>query len=228
MVTDNGVGIFNKIRQELGLTDQRHAILELAKGKVTTDPRRHTGEGIFFTSRAVEQFGISAGRLYFGHLRDTENWLMDNTDEDEIGTTVTLLIDPNTKQSLQAVFDRYTADDDDYGFTKTVVPVSLLRYGVENLVSRSQAKRLLVRFERFKEVVLDFDGVDTIGQAFADEVFRVFKQAHPQVNVRWINGSPEVDRMILRAISNVDQSQLELPNIMQSHSSGSTRTESEH
>lgn len=210
VVADNGIGIFKKLQTEFQLADERQAVLELAKGKVTTDPRRHTGEGIFFTSRAVEQFGILAGNLYFGHLRDTEDWLLENTDEEATGTSVDLLIDPNTERSLQAVFARYTAAEDEYGFTKTVVPVSLLRYGIENLVSRSQAKRLLARFDRFKEVVLDFEGVEVIGHAFADEIFRVFRNAHPDVNIRWMRANPEVERMILRAYTNVDQAQLEL------------------
>ena len=46
-VFDNGIGIFNKITRDLGLEDHRHAILELSKGKLTTDPEHHTGEGIF-------------------------------------------------------------------------------------------------------------------------------------------------------------------------------------
>ncbi len=36
-----------------------------------------------------------------------------------------------------------------------------------------------MRFERFQTVVLDFTGVEEIGQDFADEVFRVFQRAHP-------------------------------------------------
>ncbi|HKU28433.1 MAG TPA: ATP-binding protein, partial [Candidatus Sulfotelmatobacter sp.] len=51
VVSDDGVGIFKKIQSELGLLDERHAIFELSKGKLTTDPRNHSGEGIFFTSR---------------------------------------------------------------------------------------------------------------------------------------------------------------------------------
>ena len=35
-----------------------------------------------------------------------------------------------------------------------------------------------VGLERFREVVLDFAGVDAIGQGFADEVFRVWARAH--------------------------------------------------
>ena len=47
LVADEGEGIFVKIQRALGLHDPREAILELAKGKLTTAPERHTGEGIF-------------------------------------------------------------------------------------------------------------------------------------------------------------------------------------
>jgi hypothetical protein len=46
-VSDNGIGIFRKIAAALDLPDDRLALLELSKGKFTTDPKRHTGEGIF-------------------------------------------------------------------------------------------------------------------------------------------------------------------------------------
>jgi hypothetical protein len=74
-----------------------------------------------------------------------------------------------------------------------------MQYGDDNLISRSQAKRLLERFDRFKIVVLDFSGVALIGQAFADEVFRVFKAKHPDVKLIPMNVSPGVQRMISRA-----------------------------
>src|SRR5689334_16304502 len=50
-IRDQGIGIFHKIATTLHLEDERHAVLELSKGKLTTDPKRHSGEGIFFTSR---------------------------------------------------------------------------------------------------------------------------------------------------------------------------------
>jgi signal transduction histidine kinase len=46
-VADDGEGIFLKIQRALGLYDAREAILELAKGKLTTAPQNHSGEGIF-------------------------------------------------------------------------------------------------------------------------------------------------------------------------------------
>ena len=75
------------------------------------------------------------------------------------------------------------------------------RYGTDKLVSRSQAKRVLARVELFKTVVFDFKGVDYIGQAFSDEIFRVFANAHPDIKLLPIHANSEVKRMIARARS---------------------------
>lgn len=87
-VTDNGVGIFNKIQKELGLEDHLHAILELAKGKLTTDPARHTGEGIFFTSRMFDNLVITSGTLRFVHLKGGEDLLLEKPKHDVPGTHI--------------------------------------------------------------------------------------------------------------------------------------------
>jgi len=102
-------------------------------------------------------------------------------------------------RALKEVFDQYASGSGDYGFSRSHIPVFLARYGDENLVSRSQAKRLLNRLERFKEIVFDFQGVGLIGQAFADEIFRVFQNEHPEANLTWINASADVNQMIRRA-----------------------------
>jgi hypothetical protein len=79
--------------------------------------------------------------------------------------------------------------------------VALARAEGEKLISRSQAKRILARVERFREVVLDFEGIDSIGPAFADEMFRVFASRHPQVSMLPIRANPDVSRMIARALT---------------------------
>jgi hypothetical protein len=76
--------------------------------------------------------------------------------------------------------------------------VKLAQYGNDKLVSRSQAKRLLARVELFKTVLFDFEGVEMIGPAFADEIFRVFVGIHSEINVFPINTNPEIDRIISR------------------------------
>ncbi|GAB1406836.1 STAS-like domain-containing protein [Thermomonas brevis] len=200
-VGDDGIGIFRKITRALDLPDERLALLELSKGKLTTDPARHSGEGIFFTSRAFDRFQIQAGGLYFDHdHRHDDDWL-DELDAQPAGagTAVYMEIARNSTRQIGAVFDEFSSGPDDYDFARTVVPVRLARVDDENLVSRSQAKRLLQRVDRFRIVVLDFAEVSRIGQAFADEIFRVFANAHPEVELQAVHAVPVVQQMIRRA-----------------------------
>lgn len=200
-VYDNGIGIFKKIQNELDLLDERHSVLELAKGKLTTDPDRHTGEGIFFTSRMFDDFQILSGGTYFSHkYGENEDWILER-DIFNSGTAVWMRLNNHTSRTSKNIFGKFTSGDD-YGFNKTVVPVRLAQYGDDKLVSRSQAKRLIARFERFKVVILDFEGVESIGQAFADEIYRVFQKAHPEIELAEVNASKMVRDMILRARSN--------------------------
>lgn len=197
---DDGIGIFKKIQMELKLLDERHAILELAKGKLTTDPDNHTGEGIFFTSRMFDDFEILSGGTYFFHkFQEKEDWILER-DRFSSGTAVWMKLNNHTARTTKKVFDSFTSDDD-FGFTKTVVPVRLAQYGDDKLVSRSQAKRLLARVDRFKTVLFDFQGVDSIGLAFADEVFRVFALKHPEIELMPTNANSVVKRAIHRAKS---------------------------
>ncbi len=199
-ITDDGFGIFRRIQKILNLNDERHAVLELSKGKLTTDPANHTGEGIFFSSRMFDEYAILSGGVYFTHeYNKPEDWIIERNTPSS-GTTVFMQLSNNSARKIKAIFDEY-AGGDEYSFEKTVVPVSLARYGNESLVSRSQAKRLLARIDRFKIVIFDFDGIAQIGQAFADEVFRVFKNQHPDIQIYFIKTSRAVEDMIVRAIS---------------------------
>ena len=198
LVIDDGIGIFEKIAKAMNLPDRRLAILELSKGKFTTDPKKHSGEGIFFTSRMFDQFQIEANDLHYDHdVRDGHDWSLE-IERPDTGTLLYMSIPLDSQRTTREIFDKYSGGDD-YGFEKTVVPVRLAKIGNENLVSRSQAKRLVARFEGFKTVLLDFTGIDDIGQAFADEVFRVFGMSHPSVELIPISATPAVQQMIHRA-----------------------------
>jgi len=210
-VYDDGVGIFRKIKEELHLEDERHAVLELAKGKLTTDPEHHTGEGIFFTSRMMDDFEILSGDIYFSHeFGKEEDWILER-DRPDTGTSVFMGLANRSERTDQEVFDRFASGEEDYGFTKTVVPVRLARHGAEKLVSRSQAKRLLARVDRFRTVILDFRDVDSIGRAFADEIFRVFERNNPGIALTTINTVPEVERMIAVARQNGEKGAVATP-----------------
>jgi hypothetical protein len=200
-IHDDGVGIFRKIQLALSLLDPRHSVLELAKGKFTTDPDNHSGQGIFFTSRAFDGFQILDEGVYFHHdFGDEEDWILESDEEEEArGTSVFLRLHNHTARTIKSIFDQYSSDEaNDFAFTKTVVPVRLAQYGDDNLVSRSQAKRLLARVDRFRTVMLDFTGVESIGQAFADEIFRVFRRQHPEMTLLELHATPEVASMIAR------------------------------
>jgi hypothetical protein len=115
-----------------------------------------------------------------------------------MGTAVWMELNNHKARTMKSIFDKFTFKAD-YGFNRTVVPVRLAQYGDDKLISRSQAKRVLARVELFRIVIFDFENVDYIGQAFADEIFRVFAQNHPNIELNVINVNPEIEKMIKRA-----------------------------
>jgi len=197
-VQDDGIGIFRKIKEAYHLSDERQSILELSKGKLTTDPKKHTGEGIFFSSRAFDHFSIKSHELIFSHWVEEESDFLLHQKDQSKGTVVFMVMKLDSKKTLKEVFDEFSSTDGNYSFDKTVVPVRLAQYEGEDILSRSQAKRLMARVENFKTVVLDFEGVKSIGPAFSDEIFRVYKNEHPNVKIIPTNASEEVVKMINR------------------------------
>ena len=204
-VRDDGEGIFLKIQRILGLSDPREAILELAKGKLTTAPENHSGEGIFFTSRVMDAFDIESGRLRFRHAEHSFDRFDEEEGDSAGGTIVRLRLGNQSERTTSDVFDAYS-DPEEYSFDKTVVPLHLAQQEGHVLVSRSQARRVSYRFEMFRRVELDFQGISTIGQAFADELFRVFARSHPDVSLIPVHCSPAVDNMIRRAVGAANNS----------------------
>jgi hypothetical protein len=97
----NDDGICYKIRERFGLEDQRHAILELAKGKLTTDPANHSGEGIFFTPpRMMDDFAILSGDVYFSRkLGEPDDWIVERSKADERGTFVGMNLKTHTPRN---------------------------------------------------------------------------------------------------------------------------------
>jgi anti-sigma regulatory factor (Ser/Thr protein kinase) len=184
-IRDNGIGIFKKVQAAANLTDERQSILELTKGKFTTDRTKHSGEGIFFTSKMFDAFDITSGGLSFtGKRPPTES----------AGTTVWMKLDNESIRILADIYNAFSVDD--FGFDKTSVPIKMAQFAGQRLVSRSQAKRVLARITEFKVAVLDFAGVEMIGQAFVDEIFRVFRNAHPEIPLEVVNAAPDVANMI--------------------------------
>jgi anti-sigma regulatory factor (Ser/Thr protein kinase) len=194
-IVDEGVGLFAHLRKELGLASNLMALEELSKGKITTLPEGHTGEGIFFTSKAADRFEIDSGGL---------RWTVDNERQDVAagaapprrGTRVRFEAKLEPSRTMSEVFDEYTQDLE---FTKTRIVVKLFVHG-ERFISRSEARRVTHGLERFGEAILDFRGVKEVGQGFADEVLRVWATAHPRTKLTPVNMIEPVEFMVKRAL----------------------------
>lgn len=202
-IIDDGIGIFKKLRDGYNLDDEKHAALELSKGKLTTDPDSHTGQGIFFSSRMVDSFVIESGRASLIHLPNKVfDFVLEGGEDEKCGTIITMILENNTARTINSVFDMFELPgDEDHGFVKTLIPVKLAQYDKEMMVSRSQARRVLARVNRFKHVGLDFHGVEKIGQPFADEIFRVFGLEHPEITIYSINENDQIKSAIKKAIA---------------------------
>ena len=191
ILTDNGVGAFEKIRHHFGYEDYDDAIRSLFAGKLTTDSGSHSGEGIFFTSQAFDMFALTANGRFFSRTDYDPNGT-NGVGLQADGTTVLMRLSNESNLLLKDVFDKYA--DVDGGFTRTMIPVARLYESYP--VSRSQARRLCGRFDNFSEVVLDFDGVSELGQGFAHELFSVYHEAHPNISLLPTNCADPVSRML--------------------------------
>ena len=197
-IVDNGIGIFKKIQKALHLDSIKESILHLSKGKFTTDPLNHTGEGIFFTSRMFDSFSILSNDIYYTFKNEDWFFSPEKIADFKQGTLIEMVISLDSKKIPKAVFDQYA--DQEIGFGKTIVAVALSGDPNDPNLSRSQAKRLLMGLEKFNTIILDFKGVVSVGQAFVDEVFRVFKNEYPNITIHHVGANEEVEFMIKRGL----------------------------
>jgi len=196
-IRDWGIGAFENIRSKKSLDNEMDAIQDLLKGKQTTAPKYHSGEGIFFTSKLVDKFVLSCN----GKCLTIDNKTIDDTFVESVrlkkGTLVHFEVDIPLRRDLMEIFKEYT--NEDFSFDRSQIKVKLFDSN-DSYISRSQAKRLLHSMERFRRVELDFTGVRTVGQAFADEVFRVFSEKHPLIEITYKGANEDVEFMIKRAL----------------------------
>lgn len=196
-VGDGGIGVFRNIMRQRRLSSELDAVQDLLKGKTTTAPRAHSGEGIFFTSRiadifALESFGY---KLIMDHL--VNDIFFEVVHPSKRGTKVFFQMACDGKKNLADIFRAHQTDPHEYAFDKTTIQVRLYALGAEH-ISRSQARRIVAGLEKFRSIVLDFDRVPQIGQAFADEIFRVFQSAHPTIRITPIHMNDAVRFMVGR------------------------------
>jgi anti-sigma regulatory factor (Ser/Thr protein kinase) len=198
-IEDAGIGAFEKVRSGLSLESHFDALGQLSKGKLTTDPARHTGEGIFFTSKVVDRFELFANGI---------EWVVDNLVGDVAvgvsksrvsGTVIGLQHDTRSTRSLEAVFDEYSSG---FEFDTSRVVVKLFERG-ETFISRSEARRIVVGLDQFSTVLVDFTGVQRVGQGFVDELFRVWASSHVGTRLEPVKMNAAVEFMVRRGLDTV-------------------------
>ena len=203
-ITDNGVGIFHNIqdyfRKKSGISlNSEQAAMELYKGRLTTDPARHSGEGIFFVSKMLSEFAVwSDNTVYSYRCDDRDRFVQSHlisyyTKMEGIGTMAVMKLENETKRTSREIFDAFAPLEE--GFVKTMIPMKEM-CPLGDPVARSQARRILRRLDEFREIIFDFYDIDFMGQGFADEVFRVFQDQHPDITLTVINANESVLGMI--------------------------------
>jgi anti-sigma regulatory factor (Ser/Thr protein kinase) len=191
LVSDDGRGLFDKLRNTFALDDPREAMLELSKGKLTTQPERHAGQGLFFISRLADVFDLHANAQAFQHRHWEEAWSV-GTPLGRQGTSVYFAVALDTERSIESVIRSHSQSGRDVSFDRTVVPMRLAVSEFVELDSRAQARRVAARLHRFKSAELDFDGIGHVGQGFADELFRVLPRHLPELRLTPVNMNAEV------------------------------------
>ena len=196
LVSDDGRGIFDAIGATYQITDPTQAMLELAKGKLTTRPDGHTGRGLFFTSRMADIIDLHANNQAF-QQRDwqREQWQRSRPACRQ-GSAVYVAICLDTERTVDEVLRRYSLDGQGYDFDRTVVPLRLMSGSQLALASRAQARRVAARLQRFRRVELDFEGLAEVGHGFADELLRVFHHQHPEVELVPVNMAPKIAALV--------------------------------
>ena len=195
LVEDKGIGVFESIRKKFGLKRYEEAVEHLLKGKQSTDPKHHSGQGIFFTSKIADRFVLISAKLRLVIDNKKKDEFLFDISENVKGTKVEFMLKQKSKKDLKALFDEYS--NADYEFDKTKLTVRLSQYKSE-YISRSEAKRLLFGLDEFKRIVFDFSHVPGIGQGFADEIFRVYQLKRPGIEMTAINMNPSVEFMVRR------------------------------
>jgi anti-sigma regulatory factor (Ser/Thr protein kinase) len=196
-VNDFGIGVYRNVMREKNLKSEVEAMQDLLKGKTTTMPKSHSGQGIFFTSKAGDVFILESYGYALTINNKTHEVSYKALPALKRGTRVTFLIDVQSQRHLSAIFKKFSVGTD-FAFNKTEIKVTLYTSGDGVHISRSQARRILHGLDKFDSIILDFDNVQMVGQAFADEIFRVFKERHPHIEIQPINMNEGVRFMVER------------------------------
>ncbi|HEV6965692.1 STAS-like domain-containing protein [Roseateles sp.] len=199
LVSDDGIGVFDRICAAFQLEDPQHAMLELSKGRLTSAPDAHTGRGLFFSSQLADVFDIHANNTaYQRRAWESAGWRKGRALPRQ-GSSIYMAIALNTTRTLDGVMAAWSIAGDGIDFDQTRVQLRLLTSEGQALDSRAAARRVGSRLTTFKRAEIDFEGVTDVGHGFTDELFRVFAKAHPQIELVATNATPRIEALVKSA-----------------------------
>lgn len=198
IVNDFGIGVFKNVMRQRHLKSEIEAMQDLLKGKTTTQPHSHSGEGIFFTSKIADLFQLESFEYRLRIDNKINDVFFEGLKPSKKGTRVIFTISLYSKKHLSQIFNKFVTNPEEPGFNRTEILVRLFTQGTI-YISRSQARRILHGLDKYESIVLDYDKVSTVGQAFADEIYRVFKNNHSAIKIESKNMIEPVRFMIERA-----------------------------
>ncbi|WP_349744547.1 STAS-like domain-containing protein [Roseateles cavernae] len=199
LVSDDGCGVFDKICAAFDIADAQHAMLELSKGRLTSQPEQHTGRGLFFSSQLADVFDIHANNTAFQRRAWESTGWQRGRPLPRQGSSIYMAIALDTKRTLDQVLEAWSTAGDGIEFDRTTIALRLLAGPGQPLDSRAQARRVAARLPMFKRAEISFDGVADVGHGFADELFRVFARAHKEVELLPTHMTPRIAALVKSA-----------------------------
>jgi len=197
ILSDNGKGMFGHIQSLLKLKNTQIAAVEVAKGHVTTDPDHHSGDELNTVIHLFDKVTIDASGKSLTFINKTQNWLIDHSTQQQ-GTRIHLQINPSSRRTCKEIFQKLFNKEKQ----SVRIPINLLKVPGNELVnSREQAQSILRNINDLKSIEFDFNNIDLIGPAFADELVRKTKAKNQVADIKWINCNETVDVLMSRAFN---------------------------
>ncbi|MBI9046358.1 MAG: DUF4325 domain-containing protein [Anaerolineaceae bacterium] len=194
IIADDGIGLFESLKQALEYEHISHLVLELLKGKYSTHPEKHAGTGLFYAARLFDWFSVSSKELRLE--RKANRFQLFQSEQAIQGTGVIMQTRTRSDRTLVSVFDQYGDGLSAKSLKHTEVPVFLVKSGTQPLVKPSQAEILLKRLNLFEVIILDFEYISTTSIEFLDEIFRTFLEENPKVQLIPVNTNKRIQHMI--------------------------------
>ena len=197
ILNDNGNGIFGHINYVLNLGGNQNAAIELAKGRITTDEENHSGDELNSVFHLFDKAKIESNGMFLNYVNKNSCYAAGKSIQKK-GTRIHLKINPESRRTCQETFKKLFDLQNKY----TLVPINILRISEnEQINSRAQAKSILRKVDNIKTIKFDFNNVDLIGPAFADELIRTIRKSGKAIEIQWINSNEIIDVMMSHAMN---------------------------